>query len=218
MIAANAIRAGGMASVRQATFRDWRGRPPGGPILPADEIILAKARSHSETIDLLMYASVNQSWRVGVGFDGRGNSDTFSDKRRHFFSSRYGDMKSAGPISPRAPFVFVLQAPVASMPPVDGHTDGRLAIYYLGPVHTDGHCDVLSPQHKHAARIKGYVPARKTLLHIGDDVILGRLGTHIYNCACTKGEQSKPVSCSLVRKLFGTSAIIRFSDEQKSSA
>ena len=105
------------------------------------------------------------------------------------------------------------------MPPlVDGHADGRLAIYYLGPAHTDGHCDVLSPQHNHAVFIKGYMPARKTLLYIGDDVILGRLGTHIYNCPCTKGEQSNPVSCSLVRKLIGTSAIIRFSDGQKSSA
>jgi hypothetical protein len=30
---------------------------PGGPILPADEIILAQARSHTETNDLSMYAS-----------------------------------------------------------------------------------------------------------------------------------------------------------------
>ena len=104
------------------------------------------------------------------------------------------------------------------LPLVNGHADGRRAIY-LGLAHTDdGYFDVLGPQNKHAVSIKGYMPARKTLLHIGDDVILGRLGTHIYNCACTKGEQSKPVSCSLVRKLFGTSAIIRFSDEQKSSA
>ena len=109
-------------------------------------------------------------------------------------------------------------APRNSMPPlVDGHADGRLAIHYLGLAHADGHCDVLSPQHKHSVFIKGYMPARKTLLYIGDDVILGRLGTH-YTTALVKGEQSKPVSCSLVRKLFGTSAIIRFSDEQKSSA
>jgi hypothetical protein len=36
----------------------------------------------------------DQRRRVGVGFDGRGNSDTFGVKRRHFFGSRFGDMKS----------------------------------------------------------------------------------------------------------------------------
>ena len=71
----------------------------GAVCLLGDEIILAQARSQRET-DEHQARRMDQRRRVGVGFDGRGNSDTFRVKRRHFLGSRYVDVKSAGPITP----------------------------------------------------------------------------------------------------------------------
>ena len=68
--------------------------------------LLARTRSHFRTSakSYRNQRSLNVGERIisrrgGVGFDGRGNSVTFGVvQRRPFFGSRYGDMKSAGPI------------------------------------------------------------------------------------------------------------------------
>jgi hypothetical protein len=85
--------------VGRAIGSDWRGPPefppPGGPTLTgADEIILARARSHPEIDDpLSTRACVIRAGRVGVRFDGRGNSVALGVvQRRYFFGSRYRDL------------------------------------------------------------------------------------------------------------------------------
>ena len=60
-----------------------------------DEIILALARSHPETDDLLSRQAYDQNRRVGVRFDGCGNSVIGVVQRRHFFGSRYQGLSSA---------------------------------------------------------------------------------------------------------------------------